>query len=432
MLLLRSRRLLLTSALLVVLASSVHSRAATSSSVVGATVLSAAWIDPAGCLQGTANVTDIGPVAAGTSTVTTSDCIVKFGSSNDTSMLRMSQRDGGGHAMRPGASNGVLSYWPLNGSFQDIGSLGNSLVPAGAPNAPTFGSPTASRGDAAIHDATDVMTAPYNAAYDTPVFTVDAWFRTTNNAGVKAIVNKSEPGGCCFGRQFLIEFDNLCACPGPALKGMTTTTTTTYTVRTPAPPLQDGAWHHVAYVVNAEPRQSLYVDGVLVHQQLMAGTVATTVDPVRVGHHYASLVENFVGELDEVRIQNVARTASEVATLAAGNVPDYSDAGGIDWASTGTSFFGACLRDVNDGAFAGATPWTEGPGNTCPLTDGTYWQAIPGASPGTKVAFTTAADAQGGATDPTAHLRFGFRATAAQTAGAYSAPVLFEVVAPNA
>jgi hypothetical protein len=41
-----------------------------------------------------------------------------------------------------------------------------------------------------------------------------------------------------------------------------------------------------------------------------------------------------------------------------------------------------------------------------------------------------ATDAQGGATDPEAHLRFGFRAQNLQQAGSYVAPIVFEVVAP--
>jgi uncharacterized delta-60 repeat protein len=115
-------------------------------------------------------------------------------------------------------------------------------------------------------------------------------------------------------------------------------------------------------------------------------------------------------------------------------VDDYIDNGTADWDSAGPmDAFGACLRNATNGA-TGTTggAWVVGPGNTCPSTDGTYWNAIPAASPGAKVAYATASDLQGGATDPTAYIKFGFRTDVAQGAGTYFAPIVFETVAPNA
>lgn len=81
---------------------------ATSSTVVAATVPSATFlsINPAdspvagNCLSSTPGVTSFGSILPGTSAVTSSDCVVRFGSSNDTSSLRMYQDDSTGRAMR--------------------------------------------------------------------------------------------------------------------------------------------------------------------------------------------------------------------------------------------------------------------------------------------------------------------------------------------
>lgn len=72
---------------------------ASSSTVVGASVPSATFVDTAGCPPLAAGVTDLGVVMPGSSAITTLNCAVVFGSSNDTSMLRIAQQDGLGVGM---------------------------------------------------------------------------------------------------------------------------------------------------------------------------------------------------------------------------------------------------------------------------------------------------------------------------------------------
>ena len=64
------------------------SGAATGSTVVGATVPSATTVDVAGCPSRTDGITSFGTVQPGDAQVTTLDCTVLFGSSNDTARLR--------------------------------------------------------------------------------------------------------------------------------------------------------------------------------------------------------------------------------------------------------------------------------------------------------------------------------------------------------
>lgn len=75
------------------------SSAATSGSVVGADVLSATAINATGCARDTPNVTSFGTLTSGSSAVTSLDCVVTFGSSNDSARLRIAQTDGVGDAM---------------------------------------------------------------------------------------------------------------------------------------------------------------------------------------------------------------------------------------------------------------------------------------------------------------------------------------------
>lgn len=113
-------------------------------------------------------------------------------------------------------------------------------------------------------------------------------------------------------------------------------------------------------------------------------------------------------------------------------IPDYLDDGTADWDTVGpTALFGVCLRSATGGASAGAGAWTAGPAATCPATDGSFWNAIPATQPGSKVAFASTSDAQGGGSDPTVNLRFGFRSRPDQFPGTYVAPIVFTVVAPN-
>ena len=81
-------------------------------------------------------------------------------------------------------------------------------------------------------------------------------------------------------------------------------------------PVNDGVWHHVAVVYNSSltaNQYSLYVDGVLdVSGNLTVATNTGTSVPLRIGQRVDG-VNTFNGEIDEVRIWNVARTQAEIA-----------------------------------------------------------------------------------------------------------------------
>ncbi|MCW2922744.1 MAG: hypothetical protein JWM98_148 [Thermoleophilia bacterium] len=110
-------------------------------------------------------------------------------------------------------------------------------------------------------------------------------------------------------------------------------------------------------------------------------------------------------------------------------VPDFADdagnTAGADWGTPGATFFGACLRALSS---ATADTWAVDGNANCTAVDSDPWRAIPAsrADPAAVIAHTTTPGASA-----TADLRFGMRAGTAQAAGAYSASVRFEVLAPG-
>jgi uncharacterized delta-60 repeat protein len=98
--------------------------AASSSVTVTMSVSSATQLDAAGCATG-ASATSLGTVQPGTPAVTSTDCKVGFGSSNDTSMLRVWQGDHFGKAMWSPPTGG------MDGSFGTSG-IATWDVPGGS------------------------------------------------------------------------------------------------------------------------------------------------------------------------------------------------------------------------------------------------------------------------------------------------------------
>jgi uncharacterized delta-60 repeat protein len=106
------------------------SPSATSSTVVSALVPSATYLDATGCDSGVGSdgVLQLGNVLPGSGTVSTA-CPVTFGSSNNTSMLRVSQTDGTGSAMWAPPAGSLDGTWGAAGT-STIAQAGNQTAVA--------------------------------------------------------------------------------------------------------------------------------------------------------------------------------------------------------------------------------------------------------------------------------------------------------------
>jgi hypothetical protein len=74
------------------------------------------------------------------------------------------------------------------------------------------------------------------------------------------------------------------------------------------------AWHHVAATFSASTRTLiLYFDGVQVKQDVLAASSVGNTLPVELGRNGAVAGKNLSGKLDDVRLWNLVRTASQIA-----------------------------------------------------------------------------------------------------------------------
>ena len=74
----------------------------------------------------------------------------------------------------------------------------------------------------------------------------------------------------------------------------------------------DGAWHHVAVTYNGS-NAVIYIDGVLDKTITGTGILNTSTYQVALGENLQTTGRNYNGNMDEVRIWNIARTASQIA-----------------------------------------------------------------------------------------------------------------------
>jgi len=148
--------------------------------------------------------------------------------------------------------------------------------------------------------------------------TIEAWIKTTKNSdqtsaggqGQSAIVDMGGTGtvqrftfNVFYGNRLRIEFN------GGGVNCDTTTTS----------PLNDGLWHHVAVVWNSTlsgaARVQFYVDGVAAANQSGSSLTITPNTPTTGTFRIGTRVDGinfFQGSIDDVRIWNYARTASEI------------------------------------------------------------------------------------------------------------------------
>ncbi len=74
--------------------------------------------------------------------------------------------------------------------------------------------------------------------------------------------------------------------------------------------IADGEWHHVSGVRNGVNLE-VYIDGVLENTNNIGGVaVNNPTTPLTLGHE--AIGNSFVGQMDEVRIWNVARTQAQI------------------------------------------------------------------------------------------------------------------------
>lgn len=246
----------------------------------------------------------------------------------------------------------VASLWHLDGTGADV--QGGSPVALGALDAePGYVAAPGSFDRALSFDGIDDRaTAAHAPRYDLAGnFTVEAWFRTTNvtNSSYPTIVAKQVNNT---NRNFYIGIFS------SGMQASVSVAGTQYSANwAEGGAFADGAWHHVALVVDGANTLQLYADGVLrASTALPASPVATPAVDIHVGGFNGNAYHWFDGQVDELRISSVARSAQEISGYYRTRAPHFHDIWDSDPAQTGLATIPTCghLTRCADAVF-GAT-----------------------------------------------------------------------------
>ncbi|MCW2925108.1 MAG: hypothetical protein JWM98_2512 [Thermoleophilia bacterium] len=465
-------------------------QAASSGTVVSATVPSATNVDASGCATGTPDVTDFGTVLPGSTNTTGADCTVLFGSSNDTARLDLYQRDGTGTAM----SGGWGAQASGTGAFLygvDAVDTSTAWAVGGGIYATTNGGVTWSNQasgttellvDVSAASATRAWAVGSNGAivrstgatWTAQNSTVGVWLHgvaagDANSAwavGDSGTIVHTADGGTSWVAQASntgAELDAVAAVDASTAwavgaGGVVTRTTNggaTWTATNPTTTPLLGVTAvsaSIAWAVGWNGTILRTIDGGA-SWATMPSTIGATLTNVSAWDATRIWAVSVTGQIEystdggatwRIQPSGTTQTLTDVVATGAATawstgwngtilmtpmlpVADFS-AGVNDW-SAGSNVFAACLRAVSNGATTstGPTPAATWAPNTGCSTSGA-WNAVPATmGAGSKVAQATTSST----TAARADLRFGFRAATNQAPGTYLADLVFSVTAPN-
>ncbi|MBN4051282.1 LamG domain-containing protein [bacterium AH-315-M05] len=191
--------------------------------------------------------------------------------------------------------------------------------------------------------------------------TIEAWVYPTDIASnfFYSFIRQNAPAST---PDFLLAFQN----NGAKLAfGVYTTAYSELDVLITASNYTDG-WHHIAAVYDGAT-QKLYVDGTEVGSQSNTGNIRLGTGTImRIGSNL-STTENYEGQLDEIRIWNIARTQSEIInsmfTTIAGNTSGLLAYWRLDECSDTTA--ADATGNGNDGTLINDPTWVVS--STAPL-----------------------------------------------------------------
>ncbi|MEN9332330.1 MAG: hypothetical protein RLZZ94_1420, partial [Bacteroidota bacterium] len=208
----------------------------------------------------------------------------------------------------------------------------------------------------------NVTIADNNALDVTTNYTIEAWIKPTTFTQLGGIVSKYHTAAA---NGYILRLTATGDFSGISFDEMNTSNGV----------LTLNKWNHVAAVKNGATRK-LYVNGV---EQTLTGTALTTVantDPVIIGQDFLSNGSRFFnGSIDEVRIWNTARSATEITNNMnvsmlgneAGLVANYNFDQGI---ANGTNTATTTITDITANSLSGTISGVTLTGNTSNFVEG--------------------------------------------------------------
>lgn len=215
--------------------------------------------------------------------------------------------------------NGPVGYWKLDENTgttaNDSSALDNSAT---LTNTPTWTSGKYGSGvnfagsDQHITRADD---ADFDFADDASM-TVEAFFKHSAASAQEVILSKYNEAGY----KIIMESDGDITC---ALD-YDSTWTPTDSITSTAATYDDNFWHHVACVKGGASTLKLYIDGILIGTDaaLTADNTLTNSDPLYIGIDADGSSNDFVGQIDEVKIYTYARSGGQVIEDLNGGHPN--------------------------------------------------------------------------------------------------------------
>jgi hypothetical protein len=203
----------------------------------------------------------------------------------------------------------VLGLWQFDtatGQAADTSGNGRTLTLAGTPTSPA--SQTGFSEALGLNGTTQSATITDAALNLTTDFTVEAWVKVPSPATNQTIIDRSSGANINYRIELL---------GGNLLAEATRSGGATAVVPANGVALLgDGLWHHLALTVDTGNTLRLYVDGVQpASPAAIGGAVWSSAAAVAVGRTTAGAFL-FTGQIDDVRISNVARTGPEILGYA--------------------------------------------------------------------------------------------------------------------
>jgi hypothetical protein len=154
-----------------------------------------------------------------------------------------------------------------------------------------------------VNDKVVIGTSAASSLAGNNKVTVEAWVRPTTTTGLGCVVgNYNSPGN---NMQFMIRRENSSWVFWVGPGNVTSYTNTPATAGTATV----NVWQHVAGVYNGTV-MTLYINGVVSATAATSNTFATSTNSIMIGGESSS--EFFTGDIDEVRVWNIARSQADI------------------------------------------------------------------------------------------------------------------------
>jgi uncharacterized protein YjdB len=205
----------------------------------------------------------------------------------------------------------------------------------------------------AFNGVNSVVTVASNSKLDlVNSMTISAWVKTTNNSRTEDVIGKYDASASEYGWIVKVLSSGVVGLrvggnnSGNGVRDVADTTA-----------INNGAWHHVAVVINLGSNVQFYIDGSLRSTQSLPTKAAGDAAPMWIGTiPFTYFGMPFTGSLDEVRIDAQALSASAIASLAGGTAPTTSTVSvsvgpsGVSMTSGGTQQFTASVSGTTNTA----------------------------------------------------------------------------------